>query len=199
MTKREFPGEFEQVVLLTIARLKDDAYGMAIRQEIADRTGRDVGIGSVYSALDRMEDKGFISSTVGDPTPERGGKAKRYYKLERAGALALERSREMFARLWDGLVVDDGNNGEPEAGETFNLIVYIGNLGTEATGVVGTLSIEDPDTFITIQNDFSIFGDVSRDTTTSNASNPFVVTLDSLTPGSYPLDFILDLTAEDLK
>lgn len=108
MTKREFPGEFEQVVLLTIARLKEDAYGMAIRQEIADRTGRDVGIGSVYSALDRMEEKGFVSSTVGDPTPERGGKAKRYYKLERAGVMALERARDMFASLWEGLVLDDG-------------------------------------------------------------------------------------------
>ena len=108
MTKREFPGEFEQVVLLTVARLKDQAYWMAIRQEIADRTGRDVGIGSVYSALDRMEEKGFISSTTGDPTPERGGKAKRYYRLERGGVLALQRAREMFARLWDGLVLDEG-------------------------------------------------------------------------------------------
>jgi DNA-binding PadR family transcriptional regulator len=108
MAKREFPGEFEQVVLLTVARLKDQAYGMAIRQEIADRTGRDVGIGSVYSALDRMEEKGFISSTTGDPTPERGGKAKRYYRLERDGFLALQRAREMFARLWDGLVLDEG-------------------------------------------------------------------------------------------
>ena len=108
MSKREFPGEFEQVVLLTIARLKDQAYGMAIRQEIANRTGRDVGIGSVYSALDRMEDKGFITSFLGDPTPERGGKAKRFYRLERAGVLALQRAREMFTRLWDDLVLDDG-------------------------------------------------------------------------------------------
>ena len=65
MQGREVPGEFEQVVLLTVARLEDEAYGMAIRQEIADRTGRDVGIGSVYSALDRMEAKGFVSSTLG--------------------------------------------------------------------------------------------------------------------------------------
>jgi len=108
VSKREFPGEFEQVVLLTIARLKDQAYGMAIRQEIANRTGRDVGIGSVYSALDRMEDKGFITSFLGDPTPERGGKAKRFYRLERAGVLALQRAREMFTRLWDDLVLDDG-------------------------------------------------------------------------------------------
>lgn len=106
MGARDYPGEFEQVVLLTVARLEDDAYGMAIRQEIADRTGRDVGIGSVYSALDRMEAKGFVSSVLGDPTPERGGRAKRFYRLERSGVLALHRAREMFASLWDGLVLD---------------------------------------------------------------------------------------------
>lgn len=106
MGNREYPGEFEQVVLLALARLKDEAYGMTIRQEIADRTGRDVGIGSVYSALDRMEKKGFISSNLGEPTPERGGKAKRFYRLERDGNLALRRAQEMFAALWDGLVLD---------------------------------------------------------------------------------------------
>lgn len=106
MSQREYPGEFEQAVLLTLARLKDRAYGMAIRQEIADRTARDVGIGSVYSALDRLEAKRFISSTLGDPTPERGGRAKRFYRLERAGFLALKRARDMYARLWDGLVLD---------------------------------------------------------------------------------------------
>ena len=106
MSPRDYPGEFEQVVLLTVARLGGKAYGMAIRQEIADRTGREVGIGSVYSALDRMEAKGFVSSSLGDPTPERGGRAKRYYRLERAGALALHRARQMFASLWEGLTLD---------------------------------------------------------------------------------------------
>jgi DNA-binding PadR family transcriptional regulator len=61
MSPRDYLGEFEQVVLLTLVRLKDNAYGMAMRQEIADRTGRDVGIGSIYSALDRLEAKGYIS------------------------------------------------------------------------------------------------------------------------------------------
>jgi DNA-binding PadR family transcriptional regulator len=106
MPRGEYLGEFEQVVLLALARLKDQAYGMAIRQEIADRTGRDVGIGSIYSALDRLEEKGHISSTLGDPTPKRGGRAKRYYRLERSGFSALKRMREMYARLWDGLVHD---------------------------------------------------------------------------------------------
>ena len=108
MKSREYLGEFEQVVLLTLVRLKDQAYGMAIRQEIADRTGRDVGIGSIYSALDRLETKGYISSRLADPTPERGGRAKRYYGLERAGFLAIKRAQEMHAQLWDGLVLEEG-------------------------------------------------------------------------------------------
>ncbi len=106
MPKGDFLGEFEQVVLLALARLKDRAYGMAIWEEIEDRTGRDVGIGSVYSALDRMEKKGFVSSRVGDPTPERGGRAKRFYTLEWPGFVALDRTRDMYARLWDGLQLD---------------------------------------------------------------------------------------------
>ena len=108
MPIREYPGEFEQVVLLTVARLRADAYGMAIRQEIEDRTGRDVGIASLYSALDRLEAKGLLSSTLGDPTPERGGRAKRFYRLEPSGASALQRAREMFASLWDGLSLGEG-------------------------------------------------------------------------------------------
>lgn len=103
MAKGEFLGEFEEVVLLALARLKERAYGMAIRQEIEDRTGRDVGVGSVYSALDRLERKGYVRSRVGHPTPERGGRAKRYYRLERRGAVALQRAREMHAGLWKGL------------------------------------------------------------------------------------------------
>lgn len=106
MAAREYPGEFEQVVLLAVARLKDEAYGMAIREEIAERTGRDVGIGSVYSALDRMETKGLVSSSLGAPTSERGGRAKRFYRLDRKGALALNRAREMFESMWDGLKLD---------------------------------------------------------------------------------------------
>jgi DNA-binding PadR family transcriptional regulator len=106
MSKGEFLGEFEHVVLLALARLREQAYGMAIREEIDRRTGRDVAIGSVYSALDRMEKKGYVESRVGDPTPERGGRAKRYYQLRRAGVVALTRAREMYAELWDGLEID---------------------------------------------------------------------------------------------
>ncbi len=111
MTKSAFLGEFEQVVLLVVARMEGGAYGMAIRQEIEGRTSQDVAIGSVYSALDRMEKKGLVASEVGDPTPERGGRAKRYYRLRPPGVLALTRSRETNAKLWEGLELDQEASG----------------------------------------------------------------------------------------
>lgn len=106
MSRGDFLGEFEQAVLLSLARLKERAYGMAIREECEQRTGRSIGIGSVYSALDRLEKKGHVTSMLGDPTPERGGRAKRYYRLEAKGRLALTSAREMHKRLWDGLQLD---------------------------------------------------------------------------------------------
>ncbi len=106
MPKSGFLGEFEQIVLLIVARLEGGAYGMAIRQDIEERTSQDVAIGSVYSALDRMEKKGLVASEVGDPTPERGGRAKRYYRLRRPGVLALTQSREIYSKLWEGLELD---------------------------------------------------------------------------------------------
>lgn len=106
MSRNEFLGEFEQIVLLTVARLEGSAYGVAIRQEIEARVGRSVAIGSVYAALDRMERKGFLKSVVGDPTPVRGGRAKRYYALLEPGAEALRTAREVLDGLWDGLTID---------------------------------------------------------------------------------------------
>jgi len=103
MGKGQYPGEFELVVLSAIARLSDDAYGMRIRLEIAEATGRDVSIGAVYATLNRLEDKGLVGSEQGEPSGERGGRAKRYFSLEPAGIKALERARRMFARLWTGL------------------------------------------------------------------------------------------------
>ena len=106
MSRNEFLGEFEQIVLLTVARLRSDAYGTAIRQEIEAHIGRGIAIGSVYAPLDRMERKGLLSSDVGDPTPVRGGRAKRFYELQASGAEALRRSREVLSGLWDGLTID---------------------------------------------------------------------------------------------
>lgn len=106
MGRGDYLGEFEQVVLLAIARLGADAHGAGIRSEIEERARREVSVGSLYSALERLERKGYVRSKLGEPTPERGGRAKRYYRLELAGLQALERTREMYARLWDGLELD---------------------------------------------------------------------------------------------
>jgi DNA-binding PadR family transcriptional regulator len=103
MGNRDYLGEFELVVMLTLLRLGDEAYGMTIRVEIEERTGRPVSIGAVYTTLRRLERKGLVTSELGEPSPSRGGRAKKFFKLEPAGLEALERSRAMFARLWEGV------------------------------------------------------------------------------------------------
>lgn len=99
-------GEFEQSLLLAIAHIGAKAYGVTIRQEIESRTGRDVAVGAIYTSLQRLEAKGYVKSTLGDPTPERGGRSKRYFTLRAAGAAALRQSRERLARMWEGLDAD---------------------------------------------------------------------------------------------
>ena len=96
-------GEFEQMVLLAIAHLEGEAYGIPIVEEIERRTGRSVARAAVYVTLRRLEEKGFVSSWMGDPTPERGGKARRYVELEPAGARALREARHAAERMWQGL------------------------------------------------------------------------------------------------
>jgi len=96
-------GEFEQVVLLSILRLGDEAYAVSIRDEILRCTGRDVSRGSVYITLDRLETKGFLKSRLADPTPERGGRSKRYYALRPRAVEALKDSRRALVALWRGL------------------------------------------------------------------------------------------------
>jgi DNA-binding PadR family transcriptional regulator len=108
MPKGSHLGEFEQHVLAALLRLRNDAYGVTIRRELAERTGRDVTIGAVYATLDRLERKGFVSSRGGEPTPERGGRAKRYFKIEGPGIRALKESWWMSDRMRDGLLVPSG-------------------------------------------------------------------------------------------
>jgi DNA-binding PadR family transcriptional regulator len=103
MSRLDSLGEFEQSVLLAIVHVKDDAYGVTIRREIESRTGRSIAVGALYTALDRLERKGYVRSAASDPTPQRGGRSKRYFTLLPAGAAALERSREMMQRMWAGL------------------------------------------------------------------------------------------------
>ena len=98
-------GDFEQLVLLGVARLElqESAYGAAIRQEIHARSGRDVSINAVYTTLDRLENKGFLKSWVGEPTPQRGGRRRRFYALRPAGVAALRQSYRAFTAMADGL------------------------------------------------------------------------------------------------
>lgn len=98
-------GEFEQLILLSILRLGDDAYGVTIRAELAERGGRNVAPGALYTALQRLEAKGVITSRMGDPTPQRGGRAKRYVTVTAAGMQALTRALRAYERLLDGLDV----------------------------------------------------------------------------------------------
>ena len=90
----------ETAVLLAVARLGEDAYGAAVRRDLGARHGRDYAVGAVHTALQRLEDKGLLVSWTGDPLPVRGGRARRYFRLTAAGAVALERARTAARRLW---------------------------------------------------------------------------------------------------
>jgi PadR family transcriptional regulator, regulatory protein PadR len=103
MTKLASLGEFEQVVLLAILRLGDSAYGVTIRSEIAACTRREPTPGALYTTLDRMEDKGIVRSWLGDATPQRGGRAKRYFALTGEGRAALIKSQTAYQSLLEGL------------------------------------------------------------------------------------------------
>jgi PadR family transcriptional regulator, regulatory protein PadR len=103
MAGREHLGEFEQIVLLAIVRLGDEAYGVPIKQDIEQRTGRSLTVGALYRTLDRLEEKGYVSSAFSDPTPERGGRSKRYFKIKPLGLRTLRASREALMAMWEGL------------------------------------------------------------------------------------------------
>lgn len=96
-------GGFEQMVLLAALRLKNGAYAVTIRQELEERAGRNVARGALYTVLERLESKGFLSSRMGDPTPERGGRSRRYYKVTTLGVSALKSEKDAMVRLWQGL------------------------------------------------------------------------------------------------
>jgi DNA-binding PadR family transcriptional regulator len=104
---------FEQLVLLAVLSLEgDDAYGMNIRQVLQDEAGRDVSVPTVYSALDRLESKGFVSARLGDPTRQRGGRAKKLFRVEPAGVMALQETRRTLENMWSvgGLAAESGDD-----------------------------------------------------------------------------------------
>lgn len=103
MPKNETIGQFEQHVLSALLHLRNNAYGVNIRREISERTNRNVSLGAVYATLDRLEGKGFVSSWKGEPTPERGGRAKKYFKISAPGERALRHSHETSDRMREGL------------------------------------------------------------------------------------------------
>ena len=96
-------GGFEQTVLLATLRLEDEAYAVTIREELEAQTGRATARGALYTALERLESKGYMSSRMGAPTPARGGRAKRFYRVTRSGVEALKDSKQTMERLWQGL------------------------------------------------------------------------------------------------
>lgn len=101
--QNRFLGEFEQMVLLSILRLGDAAYGMSVAQELRSEADRAVNRGSLYLTLDRLEAKGLIASTITEPAPERGGRPKRMVRVTPEGITELQRSRSTLLRLWRGL------------------------------------------------------------------------------------------------
>ena len=103
MPDRGYLGEFELMILLAVLHLGDGAYGVPISRELERHRGRDVSVGSVYAALDRLESKGLVASTLGDPTPERGGKAKRYFRITEEGLRQVHETRRVLTVLWTSL------------------------------------------------------------------------------------------------
>lgn len=98
--KGERLGEFEELVLLAVRQLGEEAHGANIQMVLADEADREVTLGAIYAAMDRAQRKGLADSWLGEPTPERGGRAKRHYAVTEAGEAALEESRAVRERLW---------------------------------------------------------------------------------------------------
>jgi PadR family transcriptional regulator PadR len=103
MSRRGYLGEFELMVMLALIRLGDDAYGVPISREIEVSSGREVSLGSVYATLERLEEKDLVSSRLGDPTPERGGRAKRYFQVTPKGSREIRKTRRALVSLWEDL------------------------------------------------------------------------------------------------
>ena len=103
MPKGDFLAEFELYLMLALSRLRDDAYGVTVRREIEERTGRPVSIGAVYATLKRLEAKGLVRHWISDPLPSQGGRARKYFQLTRDGERVLKHSAEMMTRMLRGI------------------------------------------------------------------------------------------------
>ena len=96
-------SNFELMVMLALIKLGDEAYGVLISEDIAEQSGHDVALGSVYAALERLEDRRLVTSSVGEPTPERGGRAKKYFKVTAKGIEVVRETQQTLTRMWKGL------------------------------------------------------------------------------------------------
>jgi PadR family transcriptional regulator, regulatory protein PadR len=105
---RELLGHFELLVLLALLRVGEEAYGVPIANEISESTGKRVILASVYNTLERLEEKGLVTSTVGEPTSERGGRAKRYFSITTAGLREVRIAKKALTVLWRGIPVHEG-------------------------------------------------------------------------------------------
>jgi len=103
MAKGKYLGDFEQLVLLAVMRLEGGAYGMTVRREIEQQADRSVSLGAIYATLDRLEEKGLLSSNVGDPTEQRRGRAKRFFRVEAPGVHALQSALAALDRMRRGI------------------------------------------------------------------------------------------------
>jgi len=102
MAKAESLGQFEQLVLTAVLTLGQDAYGITIHEKVRELVHpTSVSLGAIYVTLERLEEKGLVTSRLSDPTPERGGRAKRYYRLEGVGEVALQEAAVTAKRIWD--------------------------------------------------------------------------------------------------
>jgi PadR family transcriptional regulator, regulatory protein PadR len=95
-----YMGEFEELVLLTIASLGEDAYGVSIKENIESRSHRSISIGALHSTITRLEEKGLIKSWLGEPTPERGGRRKRFFEITHQGKISLHHVKDLRDELW---------------------------------------------------------------------------------------------------
>jgi len=100
---RRFLTDFELMILLAVLRVGENAYGVPVANEIEDTGGRKVLLAALYVALDRLEENGLVTSTYGDPTPERGGRAKRFFKVTAKGLNAIKETQRAFTALWTGI------------------------------------------------------------------------------------------------
>jgi PadR family transcriptional regulator PadR len=110
MTERGYLGEFELMILLAVIHLGDEAYGVPISRQLEAHRGRDVSVGSVYAALERLETKRLVESSLGEPTPERGGKAKRYFRVTKEGLRQVQETRRVLSKLWRTLPKPQGEH-----------------------------------------------------------------------------------------